>query len=189
GAETAVLHQHDDDLDPFLYGGGKLLGHHQVGPVADEDEDLAVGRSELHPEATSDLVAHARVAVLHVVALWVPGAPQLVQIAGHRACRAHDDAPGTGDVVHTTDHLALRHAVWAALRTAGVGGVHGPLPCTCELMGVVRILPIDVPARKCVVERHEPGAGVSKQSDTGVLVRVEGGDVQVDESDTVRGEQ
>src|SRR6266516_4429440 len=87
--EAVVLYQHHDQLDPLLYRGHQLLRHHQVGAVADEHEHVPVRRGQLHPEATGDLVTHAGVAVLDVVALRIPGAPQLVQIAGHRAGRAH----------------------------------------------------------------------------------------------------
>ena len=47
------------------------------------------GAAIFTPEPAGDLVAHARVAVLDVVALAVARAPQLVQVAGHRARRAH----------------------------------------------------------------------------------------------------
>ena len=86
-----VLHQHDDDLDALLHGGHQLGGHHQVGAVADHDEHVAVSSAISHAEAAGDLVAHAGVAVLDVVALGIPGPPELVQVTGHRAGRAHHD--------------------------------------------------------------------------------------------------
>ena len=49
------------------------------------------GAASFDAEAAGDLVAHAGVAVLDVVALGVAGAPQLVQVAGHRAGRADHD--------------------------------------------------------------------------------------------------
>src|ERR671930_191539 len=91
---AVVVDEHDDDRDPLGDGGDELARKHQVRPVADEDEDLALGRGELDAHATGDLVAHARVAVLDVVALagGVAGVPELVQVAGRRARRAHDHA-------------------------------------------------------------------------------------------------
>ena len=63
--------------------GDELAGQHQVRAVADEHEDVALGRGELDAHAARDLVAHARVAVLDVVALavGVARAPELVQVA------------------------------------------------------------------------------------------------------------
>ena len=54
---------------------------------------VAVGRGELDPHRARQLVAHARIAVLDVIALTVGvrRPPQLVQVAGHRAGRADDD--------------------------------------------------------------------------------------------------
>ena len=60
---------------------------------------------QLHPEPARHLVAHAGVAVLHVVALRVAGPPQLVQVAGQRAGRADDDVPRPGHVVDHADHF------------------------------------------------------------------------------------
>ena len=98
--EAMVLHQHDDQLDALLHGGDELLGHHQVGAVADHDEHVAVlaasSDRQLDAEPAGDLVAHAREAVLDVVALAVAGAPQLVQVAGHRSRRADHDVRGRG---------------------------------------------------------------------------------------------
>ena len=89
--EAVVLHQHHDELDALLHGGDQLAGHHQVRPVADQDEHLAVRRvparalvqGHLHAQPAGDLVAHAGVAVLDVVALRVPR--HATACAGRRA--------------------------------------------------------------------------------------------------------
>jgi hypothetical protein len=78
-----VVHQHHDDLDVLLHRGDKFLGHHQVGPVAHQDEHFAIGVGQLRAQAAGDLIPHAGVAVLDVVALRVPGAPQLMQVTRH----------------------------------------------------------------------------------------------------------
>src|SRR2546430_1377370 len=106
--EAVVLHQDDDELHALLHGGDQFLRHHEVRAVADHDVDLTVGAGELRPEAAGDLVAHARVPVLDVVALRVPGAPQLVPGAGPRTGGAHDHVARTGQVVDRADHLGLR---------------------------------------------------------------------------------
>ena len=105
--EAVVLHQHHDDLEALLDRGDQLGRHHQVGPVADHDEHVAVRAGQPDAEPAGDLVAHAGVAVLDVVALRVPDLPQLVQVTGHRAGGAHDDVARVGEVVDQAEHLAL----------------------------------------------------------------------------------
>ena len=102
-----VLHEDDDELDAFLHGCDQLLGHHEVGAVTDEDVDVPVGCRHLHAEAAGDLVTHARVPVLDVVALRIPRAPQLVEVARHRARCAHDDVTWSGGPVDCADDLGL----------------------------------------------------------------------------------
>ena len=70
--------------------------------------DLSLRGRQLDADAAGDLVAHARVAVLDVVALRVARAPELVQVARHRPRRADDDASRRRRVVDRADHLALR---------------------------------------------------------------------------------
>ena len=105
-----VVDEHDHERDPLGDRGHQLAGEHQVGAVADEHEHLALGRGELDPDPAGDLVAHARVAVLDVVALavGVAGAPQLVEVAGGRAGGADDHARLAGGVVDGADHGGLR---------------------------------------------------------------------------------
>ena len=102
-----VLHQYQDDFDAFLHRGHQLGRHHQVGAVADHDEDIAVGAGHPHTDAACDLVSHAGIAVFDVIALAVAGAPQLVQVAGHGAGRAHDNVTRIGQRVRQSDYLAL----------------------------------------------------------------------------------
>ena len=102
-----VLHQHGDDLDALLHRGGQLGGHHQVRAVADHHEDVAVRAGQPDAEPAGDLIAHAGVAVLDVVALRVAGPPELVQVSRHRAGRTHHDVAGIGQLVDQADHLVL----------------------------------------------------------------------------------
>ena len=91
---AVVLYQHDHQLDTLRDRGHELARQHQVRAVADHHEHLALGRRELDPDPAGDLVAHARVAILDVVALRVARAPQLVQVARHRSGGAHHDIAG-----------------------------------------------------------------------------------------------
>src|SRR5438105_567222 len=79
-----------------------------VRPVADEDVHLAIRCGELDAESAGDLVAHARVAVLHVVAVRIGYFPELVQVAGHRARSTDDDVARACGVVDGADDFALR---------------------------------------------------------------------------------
>ena len=63
-----VLDEDDGELDTLLKGRHEFPGEHQVGAVSDQHEDLAFRCGELHSEPAGDLVAHAGVAVLEVVA-------------------------------------------------------------------------------------------------------------------------
>ena len=116
---AVVLDQDDDELDALGDRRRQLAREHQVGAVADHHEHLAVRRRELGAHPARDLVAHARVAVLDVVALAVGigRPPQLVQVAGHRAGGADDHVALAGRLVDGADHLGL------ARQRAVAGGV------------------------------------------------------------------
>ena len=78
-------------LIALLDRGDDLRRHHQVRAVADHHVDLARRIGHLDAEAPGDLVAHARVAVLEVVAVGLARAPELVQVAGQAAGGADHD--------------------------------------------------------------------------------------------------
>ena len=124
-------------LDALGDRGRELARQHQVRAVADDHEDLALGRGELDAHAARDLVAHARVAVLDVVALAgrVARAPELVQVAGHRAGRAHDDAGLAGRVVDRADD---RRPGWAAAPSRGATSRATSSPHAARLVGGAR---------------------------------------------------
>jgi hypothetical protein len=73
-----VVDENDRQLVALLDRGDDLAREHQVGAVADEHVDVPLGGGHFHAEPAGDLVAHARVAVLDVVALRVARAPELV---------------------------------------------------------------------------------------------------------------
>ena len=106
---AVVVDEHDRDLDPFRDRRHEVAGQHEVRAVADHHVDLALGCGELDADPAGDLVAHARVAVLDVVALAerIARPPELVQVAGRGAGGAHDDAGLAGRVVDRPDHTGL----------------------------------------------------------------------------------
>ena len=103
-----VVDQNDRQLRVLLDRRDDLLRHHQVRAVADEHVHLAIGGRKLDAESARNLVAHAGVAVLDVVAVRVRDPPELVQLAGHRAGGADDDVARSRRIVDGADHLALR---------------------------------------------------------------------------------
>src|SRR3990172_6469846 len=102
-----VIQQHDHQLEALLDRGGYLRGHHQVRAVADHHVYLARRGGHLHAQAPGDLVAHAGVAVLQVIAFGVSRAPELVQVPRQAARRADHDVLGLRQAVHRSDDLAL----------------------------------------------------------------------------------
>src|SRR5690606_35214643 len=125
-----------------------------------------------------DLVAHAGVAVLDVVALRIAGTPQLVQLAGHRPGGAHDDVARSGDLVDRTDDLALRgqRAVPARVRAG-----HGLVPRAGEPGRLVAVGGLRGPAVERRGEGLDARPGVGDQGDPVELAGIEPGHVEVDD--------
>ena len=106
-AEAVVVEEHDHELLSHRDRGRDLRVHHEVAAVADHDEDLAVRERQLRPEAPGDLVSHARVAVLEVVAARIPRPPEAVELAGEAARGADDHVARARGPVDRADHLGL----------------------------------------------------------------------------------
>ena len=112
-----------------------------------------------------------------MVALRVARPPELVQVAGHRPGRAHDDVARTGDRVHRTDDLALRGQRSVAER---VQPVDLAIPLVVQ---ACRLRPIRVgDARARRRERLDREPRIRDDRDGGVLPGVGLGDVHVDEA-------
>src|SRR3712207_1585464 len=107
GGEARVVDQHYGELAVLLNGGDDFGVHHQVGSVATHHVDFALGGRQLHAEAAGDLIPHARVAILDVVALGVTGPPELVQVPRHGPRRADYDVLWFGERIHGPYDLAL----------------------------------------------------------------------------------
>src|ERR1035438_2410499 len=93
--EALIVKDHDVELYVLLQRSGDLLGHHQVGSVSHKYVNFASGVGHLDAEAARDLVAHAGVAVLHVVILGIARPPEFMQVAWQAASCAHDDIART----------------------------------------------------------------------------------------------
>ena len=90
--------------------------HHQIGAVADHDDDLGIGHRHLGAPAAGDLVAHAGIAELAVERAGGLDLPVLGQLARQ--------APGGGDDAVLLAGLAVHRA--HDLRVARKVGVGGP---------------------------------------------------------------
>ena len=174
-------------LTPSCDGGDELLGHHQVGAVADHHEHLALRVGHLHAQPAGDLVAHARVAVLDVVALRVARAPELVQVAGHAARGADDDVARAADAVDDADHLGLGRERAVAGR---VGGLDRGVPLARERRRAARVLAVgaDSPRAPRAAPRGRR-ARRRRAASAGLLERVDRRDVEVDEAHAGLGEE
>ena len=116
----SFVSQHDD--------GGDLGVEHQVAAVAEDDDHLALGLRELDAEPAGDLVAHAREAVLDVIAAGRRRAPQLVQLPRQRAGGADHDVARRrvrGRALHRADHLGVAGSA-ASRRPVTLGDAPSP---------------------------------------------------------------
>jgi len=103
-----IVKEDDVEFDAFLQRGDDFLGHHQIGAVADHHVDFSLGVGHFCAEAAGNFVAHAGIAVFHVVAAGLAGAPEFVQIARKAAGGAKEDVGGFGEGVEGADDFALR---------------------------------------------------------------------------------
>ena len=139
------------------------------------------GRGQLDAQSAGDLVAHARVAVLDVVALRVPRAPELVQVARHRAGGADDDVRRSRRVVDGADHLALSGQ---RLVTQPIQARRPPRPTPCSsARSPLAVLRLDLVALRAQPPSARSVARASATSASAVVLGgVEVGDVDVDEA-------
>src|SRR5215211_929445 len=179
GREAGVVHENYDELVPLLDRGDYLGAHHQVGAVPDHHVDLALGRGHLDAKAASDLVPHARVAVLDVVALRVAGAPELVQIPRHRARRAHHHVLRRREGVDRPDDLALARQRLVLQR---IQSLDLPVPLLVQAGVLLPVVPVHLVAGEGPGEGFDRCPGIPDQRETGVFVGVEVGDVHVYEA-------
>ena len=132
-AVAAVVEDHDDELAAEHHRRREFRVEHHVRAVADDHDHFAFGPREFRAEAARDLVAHARVRVVHVVVARRAAAPQLVQFGRQRAGRAHDEiiaravaARVDRGVAHRADHFRVVRGVSFGMRV--VAG-HARVPC------------------------------------------------------------
>src|SRR5215211_8582422 len=179
GREAGVVHENYDELVPLLDRGDYLGAHHQVGAVPDHHVDLALGRGHLDAKAASDLVPHARVAVLDVVALRVAYSPELVQIPRHRARRAHHHVLGRRERVHRPYDRTLGRQRTVLQR---VEALDLPVPLPVGLLARLAVFHLHFVAGQGFEEGFQRGASIAYQRDSGMFMGVEVGDVDVYEA-------
>src|SRR5215212_9499079 len=177
--KPGVVDQDYGELVAFLDGSDDLGVHHQVRTVAAHYVDLALGGRHLHAEPAGDLIPHARVAVLDVVALRVARPPELVQIPRHGTRGADDNVLGIGERVDSPYDLALGRQ---RLVAQGVQPTDFPVPLP-RLAGVpLPVAALYFVAGESIVQRFERRSGVTNEGETGVFAGVEAGDINVDET-------
>ncbi len=161
------------------------LRHHQVRPVADQDEDVALGCAEADAQSAGDLITHAGVAIFDVVSLRIAGPPEFVQVARHRTGRTNHHIRRRRQFVDGTQHLALGEQTFGQLPGHLCGGVvvviHNLVPPGCELGGQRSVLVLHRPItqRRCQGNKGFPG--VRHDREASMLAAVETRHVDVDE--------
>ncbi len=93
-----IVEHHDVEFVAFLQCRDDLLRHHQVRAIAHEHVHLALGMCHLHTQSSRDFIAHARVAILHVVAAGLTSAPEFMKVSRHTSCGTHHDVGGFGEI-------------------------------------------------------------------------------------------
>ena len=126
-AVAAVVGQHDGEGHPPHHRRGELRVRHHVGAVADEADHLLRGRGELDAHGAGDLVAHAGVTVLHVVAA-LGRLPEHLQRARHGAGGAHRHGVLGRHPLHRADHLRVRGQRVGVLRRRRRDPCHRRMP-------------------------------------------------------------
>ncbi len=86
---------------------------HQVGAVAHQGIDLALGGGELDPQGRGNFITHARIAIFHVVGVEPLAAPAALQVPGQTA--------GSGDNHRIVGQGLVEHPQHLALGQAGAG--------------------------------------------------------------------
>ena len=131
----------------------------------------------LHAQAAGDLVAHARVAVLDVVAAGMRAAPELVQLGRQGAGGADDDVvarAGRG-IARRIAHRADDFGVVGQLALRRVARQHGDalVPVQRQGLGPRRPRRIGMPAGERRAELLQRAARVGHQRDAAPLAGVE----------------
>ena len=172
---------------PQHHGRRDLGIEHQVAAVADHHDDFALGLRHLDADAAGDLVAHARVAVFHVVAAGT-----------RRRARACAARPGSVPAAQTTMSCAADCGVRCAAprrslrrRTAAAGGSSSRTPTIPETVvaPLRRLRASPCPATPCRSSiprgarraRRAPRAASPMNGGRAPFVRIESVDVDRDE--------
>src|SRR5229473_3451020 len=134
--ETMIVKDHDVELHALLQRSDDLLGHHEVGAVSHKNVNFAARVGHLDSEAARDLVAHAGIAVLHVVILGIASTPEFMQIAGETARGTDDYVAWAERGVQQPDHLSLTERRTITARVDSVDFRH-PLAAQTRYLGGV----------------------------------------------------
>jgi hypothetical protein len=112
--ETAIVQQHNRQLQSQHHRRGELRVQHEIAAVADHHDDLALRPRQLHAKSAGDFVAHAGIAVFEMIGPDLLRLPKLVQLARQAAGGADHNGILWRDALHCADDLRIR-------RQRGVG--------------------------------------------------------------------
>ena len=178
-AIAAVVEKHDGKLLTEHHGGGELRIHHEVGAVAHHHDHLARGIRHLHAEPAGDLVAHAGIAVFHVVAEGGARFPMLVQLARQAAGGADHHVGRLRRALHRADHLRIGGQFRVGrIRVAG-GFVE---PAGFLLARLCRPSVGGLPGAERAAQFFQADARIGDQRQRVVLGRIEGLHIEADDA-------
>src|ERR1700693_6545889 len=80
-----VVDQDDRQSNSLAHGGDNFGIHHQVGAISHHDYHFAIGFCQLDSKPSSDLIAHARKTIFHVISFRILGTPETQKLARHPA--------------------------------------------------------------------------------------------------------
>ena len=140
-AEGHVIEQHHVDFLPFLNRRCQLGVQHHVRAIADKGVHLALRLGQLDPQRRVHFIAHARVAIFHVIGIHPFAAPCPLQVTGQAASGRHNNCVVCQRAVEHAQHLALGQAGTGQLDKLAQ---HGRVHVVTDFRGEVRLLIVDL---------------------------------------------
>src|SRR6266852_4041114 len=178
--EPVIVEQHNVEFHFFLERRDDLLRHHEIRAISDQDIDFTARVCHFHAHSAGDLVAHAGISVLKVVALGIARAPQLVKISREAARGTHNHIFRSQSRVEQSNNLAL-----AERRTdaAGVNSVNFRIPPDTKARDLLGVGSTDMVCAQRLGEFLYGCGRIADQRHCRMFIGVKLSSVEVDEPD------
>src|SRR5579862_3950009 len=174
-AKATIVEQHDDQLHSEAHRARHLAVQHEIRPIAHHHDHFALGMRELDAECTRDLVAHAGVAILEVIAAHLLGLPVPMELAGQATGGSDDDVGGLRRALYRADDLRIGGQPFVRCAREGFRGLPPTRTLCPSARGPVRSGP---PVTECSAQLTQALARIGDQGKRPVLTGVERLDVE-----------